>query len=92
MNYWLLDVRSTEEIEGKQVAFDYINTYYDKDRAIEDARELSKKENILAVGVHHWILNPDGTQEHVESSNFRDELPYLFVNRNHWELVALSKR
>jgi hypothetical protein len=91
MDFWLLDVKSTEEVDGKQVAFDYINTYYDKDKAISDAKELSKKENILDVGVHHWILKADGTQEHVESNDSRDELPYYFLNRNHWELKEAAR-
>jgi hypothetical protein len=86
MDFWLLDVKSTEEVYGKHVPFDYINTYYNKDKAIADAKELSKKKNVLDVSVHHWILKKDGTQEHVEDNDYRNEIPYHYQNKNHWEM------
>ena len=30
MEYWLLDVRCTVAVNGKDVAFDYVNTYYEQ--------------------------------------------------------------
>jgi hypothetical protein len=86
MDFWLMDVKSTEMIDGKRIAFDFINTYYDMDKAIKDARELSKKENVLDISVHHWILKADGTQEHVEDDDYRNEIPYHYLNENHWEM------
>lgn len=86
MDFWLLNVKSTEEVDGEQLPFDYVNTYYDKDKANADAKELSKKKNILAVGVYHWILKADGTQERVESED-----SYYFLNRNHWALNLYNK-
>lgn len=86
MHFWLLDVKSTVIVNEKAVAFDYVNTYFEKNDAIKEAKLLSEDENVLEVSVHHWILNDDGTQEHVESNDWRDEVPYRFINMNHKEL------
>lgn len=52
MLYYLLDVKSTVKIEGVDVAFDYINTYFSADEAVEKAKLLSLNEDVLDVGVH----------------------------------------
>lgn len=85
MDFWLMDVQSTVVVNGKDVAFDYINTFYEESDAIKEAKLLSQDGNILKVSVHHWILNEDGTQEHVMSEDNTD-VPYYFVNRNHKEM------
>lgn len=84
MDFWLLDVKSTVVVNGKDVAFDYINTYYKMNTAIKEAKRLSKDENVLEVSVHHWILKEDGTEEHAENGD-RSDVPYCFLNRNHRE-------
>lgn len=83
MEFWLVDVKSTVNVNGKDVALDYINTRYDKNEAIEEAKLLSKNEDVLDVSVHKWILLEDGTQEHAEDD---DCIPYSFQNENHREL------
>ena len=42
MEFFLVDVKSTINVNGKDVAFDYINTYTDFDKAMEKAKELKK--------------------------------------------------
>lgn len=83
MEFWLLDVKSTVNINGTDVAFDYINTYYDKNEAIKEAKFLSANEDVLEVSVHKWILLENGTQEHSEDD---DSIPYRFLNKEHREL------
>lgn len=85
MDFWLLDVKSTMIVNGKDVAFDYVNTYFEPYEAIEKAKLLSKDENVLEVSVHHWILKEDGTQEHMEN-DIRYDIPYRFLNRDHREM------
>ena len=75
MEFYLLDVKSTVKVKGIDVAFDYINTYYDLNEAIKEAKFLSMNEDILDVSVHKWILKEDGTQEHSED---KDSIPYHF--------------
>ena len=82
MIFWLLDVKSTVVINNKDVAFDYINTYYEKNDAIREAKLLSLDDNVLEVSVHKWILKDDGTQEH---SNDDGSIPYYFINSEHRE-------
>lgn len=84
MDFWLLDVKSTVNVNGNDVAFDYINTHFDKNEAVNEAELLSMDENVLDVSVHHWILKEDGTQEHAENRDGTD-IPYRFLNRNHRE-------
>ena len=62
MDFWLLDVKSLINVKGKDVCFDYINTYYESNDAIKEAMLLSEDEDVLEVSVHHWILKDDGTQ------------------------------
>lgn len=85
MDFWLLDAKSTREVNGNMVAFDYINTYLSCEEAIKEAEFLSKEENVLDVSVHHWILREDGSQDHAEIGDETD-IPYHFTNSNHWEI------
>ena len=82
MDFWLMDAHSTVVVNGKDVAFDYINTYYDKNEAIKEAKLLSMNEDVLDVSVHKWILLEDGSQEHSEDD---DCIPYSFRNKDHRE-------
>ena len=84
MDFWLLDVKSTVIVNGKDVAFDYINTYFDVIEVVKEAKLISMDENVLEVSVHHWILKEDGSQEHAENEDGTD-IPYRFINRNHRE-------
>ena len=83
MEFYLLDVKSTVKVNGVDISFDYINTYYNLNDAIKKAKLLSMNEDVLDVSVHKWILNEDGTQEHSEDSN---SIPYHFHNENHREM------
>lgn len=85
MDFWLLDVKSTVLVNGNDVAFDYINTYFEPNEAIKEAKLLSEDENVLEVSVHHWILKEDGIQEHFEDKYGYGVL-YRFLNQNHREL------
>ena len=80
--FYLVDVKSTININGKDIAFDYINTYLDFDSAMSEARTLTENDDVLSVSVHTWILNDDGTQEHTED---KDNIPYSYINKNHRE-------
>ena len=53
MDFYLVDVLSTITINGNDIAFDYINTYLDLDKAIEAAKEISENPDVLKVTVHH---------------------------------------
>ena len=85
MDFWLLDVKSLINVNGNDVCFDYINTHFDFNEAIKEAKLLSEDNDVLEVSVHHWILKDDGTQEHAENEDNTD-VPYYFLNRNHREL------
>lgn len=85
MEFYLVDVKSTVNVNGLDVAFDYINTYYDFGKAIKEARALSMNKDVLDISVHKWILREDGTQEHSEDNN---NIPYHFKNKNHREIKA----
>ena len=74
----MLDVKSTVVVNGKDVAFDYINTYYEEKDAIMEAKLLSLDDDVLEVSVHKWILKEDGSKEHSEDDN---SIPYHFINR-----------
>lgn len=84
MDFWLLDVKSLTTVNGNDVCFDYINTYFDSNEAIKEAKLLSEDNDILEVSVHHWVLKEDGTQEHADNGDISD-MPYHFVNTNHYE-------
>lgn len=83
MEFYLVDVKSTVNVNGVDIAFDYINTYYDSNEAIKEAKLLSMNEDVLEVSVHKWILGEDGAQEH---SNDNNSIPYHFQNKNHREI------
>ena len=82
MDFWLVDVKSTVNVNGNDVAFDYINTYFSLSEAIKEAKLLSENDDILEVSVHKWILNEDGSQEHADGD---DSIPYDFFNKDHRE-------
>lgn len=69
-------------VNGKDVAFDYMNTYYEENDAIKEAKLMSGNDNVLEVSVHKWILNENGTQEHADG---HDSIAYRFLNKNHRE-------
>lgn len=75
MEFYLVDVKSTVNVNGIDVAFDYINTYYDLNKAVAEAKTLSLKENVLDISIHKWILKEDGTQKH---SDDIDNIPYHY--------------
>lgn len=66
MKFYSVDVKSVKYVNGKKVAFDYINTILNKDKALQEAERLSKRKDTVAVSVHEWILEEDGTQKHSE--------------------------
>lgn len=80
--FYLVDVKSTISVNGKDVAFDYINTYLDLDKAISEAKTLTENDDVLSVSVHRWKINDDGTQEHAEG---KDNIPYSYINKTHRE-------
>lgn len=64
MNFYLLDVLTTVIINGKGVAFDYINTYYTPE-AVKTAAEMLKQRNdIVRFTIHEWKLYENGEQDH----------------------------
>lgn len=83
MDFWLMDVKMETEVDGNNVAFDFINTYFDKNEAIDEAKILSENMDVIEVSVHHWLLKPDGTREHVETGNWKEDIPYHFSNSDH---------
>ena len=83
MEFWLVDVKSTVKVNGKDVAMDYINTYFNRDVAIAEAQFLSLNEDVISIDVHKWILNEDGTHEHAEDSE--NGIYFMFLNHNHRE-------
>ena len=88
--FYLVDVKSTININGKDIAFDYINTYLDLNKAITEAKVLTENDDVLSVSVHRWTINNDGTQEHAEddciNGIFRSCIPYSYTNKNHREM------
>ena len=90
MEFYNLSVQSTININGKDVAFDYANTYTDFDEALIKAKELKKDSDVLHVAIHRWILKDDGTQEHAEddciNGILRSCIPWSYTNKNHREM------
>lgn len=84
MEFFLLDVKSTININGKGVAFDYINTYTNLDETLVQAETLVRDNNVLDVSIHRWVLKEDGTQEHAEdvyiNGVFKSSIPYTYTN------------
>jgi len=64
MEYYLLDVKSIIYVNGAEVAFDYINTYFDPKKAVDEATILSSKDNVICVSVHKWYVNEKGRHTH----------------------------
>ena len=82
MYFWLVDVKSAVNMNGVDVAFDYINTYFSLSEAIKEAKLLSENDDVLEVSVHKWILNEDGSQERADGD---DAIPYRFLDKDHRE-------
>lgn len=64
MEYYLLDVKRTVKVNGKDIAFDYINTYYYPDEAVKEAKFLSTYEDVKHVSVHKWYVDENGVHNH----------------------------
>lgn len=69
MEYYLLDVKRTVTVNGKIVAFDYINTYTYSNEAVKEAIVLSTNEEVLHVSVHKWCVNEYGEHNHCDGNN-----------------------
>ena len=82
MDFWVVDVKSTVNVNGVDVAFDYINTYFSLSEAIKEAKLLSENDDVLEVSVHKWIMKDDGSQEHADGD---DAIPYRFLDKDHRE-------
>ena len=82
MDFWVVDVKSTVNVNGNDVAFDYINTYFSLSEAIKEAKLLSENDDVLEVSVHKWIMKDDGSQEHADGD---DAIPYRFLDKDHRE-------
>lgn len=83
MNFFLMDVKSTVDVDGADVPFDYINTYWNVNEAIMEAERQSFNKDVLEVSVHRWVLEQDGSQKHDSGG---DSILYRFLNDNHREL------
>ena len=82
MELFLVDVKSTVTINGKDFALDYINTYTDFITASNYAMSLTSDENVLDVSIHKWILDENGDMSHSED----DPYPlYQYHNDRHRE-------
>lgn len=68
MEYYLLDVKRTVKVNGVDIAFDYINTYYDSSEAIKEAVFLAVNEEVLHVSVHKWFVNENGKHDHCDGN------------------------
>ena len=84
MEFYLLDVKSTVKVNGTDVAFDYINTFFLLCRALGEAKKISENNDVLEVSVHRWILKEDGTQEHADGTDHG--ILFHYVNKSHREL------
>ena len=69
MEYYLLDVKRTVKVNGVDVAFDYINTYYDCSEAIKEAIVLSTNDEVLHASVHKWFVNENGEHFHADGND-----------------------
>lgn len=82
--YWLVDFKSTVNVNGVDIAFDHINTHFDLGSALKEANVLSKNEDVLEVSVHKWILYSNGETDHAPWDD-DDSIPYHYRNKNHRE-------
>ena len=80
MEFYSLDVKSTVTLNGKDVAFDYDNTYLNYEDAHSEAEKLKTNNDVLCIYIHKWVLLPNGTQEHT------NQIPYSYTNINHREM------
>lgn len=64
MLYYLLDIKSVVIIDGKETAFDYLNTYTSFNDVIKSFDYLGCKDNIADASIHEWELKSDGSSEH----------------------------
>ena len=78
MEYYLLDVKRTVKVNGVDVAFDYINTYYYPNEAIKEAMVLSMNEEVLHVSVHKWFVKENGEHDHC---NGDDSILYRYEKK-----------
>ena len=82
MEFYLVDVKSIVNVNGVDVAFDYINTYYNLNEAIKEAKLLFINKNVTDISVHKWILGEDGSQRH---SDDIDSVPFHIRNVSYSE-------
>ena len=73
MIFWLLQVNSTVNVNGSDVAFDYLNTFYEMADAIKEAKLLSPflphnyETNCVAyIGTHDNDIEDHFIEEHPE--------------------------
>lgn len=86
IKFWLVDVKSTKSVNGVDVAFDYINTYYTEELANKAAVELTKDSDTLQVTVHKWLLTTKGNQFiDYDYSGFN------YINYSHREMLNSKK-
>lgn len=63
MEFYLVGVKSTKNIDGEDLTFDYINTYLDEKTANKMAKLITEDDDTLEVSVHKWIKDKDGEEE-----------------------------
>lgn len=80
MEYYVVDVKSTRNVNGEDIAFDYCNIYYDENKANEEAKLLTFDNDVFEIGVFRWILKSDG----IEEIDW-DYYGFRWLNRNHRE-------
>lgn len=87
MYFYLVDVKSTVRVNGKDVAFDYINTYCKKNAAIREARALMRNPDVLDISIHKWKKFPNGEDDHT------GEIAFHYINQRHreWKKSHYSK-
>ena len=78
MEFYLLDVKRTVNVNGVDVAFDYINTYFHAVEAVKEAIYLSTLDEVVQVSVHKWFIDENGKQDHCEGS---DSILYVYQKR-----------
>ena len=69
MEYYLLDVKMTINVNGTDVAFDYINTYFNPHEAVKEAKVLSLDDNVKSVSVHKWFITEKGKHDHADGND-----------------------
>lgn len=82
MDFYIMEIRKIISINGKDIVFNYKDTYFDKQKAIQKAKELSEDENILKICIFHWFLNRNGVQYMIDGS-----IPYYYLKETQKEIV-----